>query len=43
MVTVLTVILSLYRNKISLLNCFVYIALAKNLREFQSDQKYFAN
>ena len=46
-VTILTVLISLYCNETSQLNCFVYIALAKNrweinLEEFKSDQKYFA-
>ena len=31
--TVLIVIIYLYRNEISLLNCFVYIALTKNVKK----------
>ena len=31
--TVLIVIIYLYRNEISLLNCFVYIALTKNVKQ----------
>ena len=37
----------LHHNETSLLNCLVFIALAKNrleieLEEFESDQKYFS-
>ena len=42
-VTVLIVIISLYHDETSLVNCFVYITFAKNhceiqLGEFKSDQ-----
>ena len=46
-VTVLNAIITLHHNKLSWLNCFIYIAFAKNrwelkLRKSKSHRKYFA-